>query len=53
MNRLLMTMDYNISLLEDSVREVKTAHNILAESNRLSRLRLLREGDSVLTVTSK
>lgn len=34
MHRLLDTMDNNLSLLEDSVREVRTARLIAAESNQ-------------------
>lgn len=53
MSRLLNTMDGNLSLLEDSVREVRTARQIAAESNRMARRRAVREGNPSLTAASK
>ena len=53
MSRLLAKIDTNLLLLEDSVREVRTARQIAAESNRTARRRALREGNSNLNVVTK
>ncbi len=53
LQRLLNTMDNNQSLLDDSVREVRTARQIAAESNRSARCRMLREGNPELKVAAK
>ena len=50
---LLDTMDTNLSLLEGSIREVRTAHQIAAESNRIARRHRLRENSATTLATSK